>query len=114
VEVAIYRIAQEALTNVVRHSSANRCAVRLALVEQTSSLDLEVEDNGRGLAPAGSAGVGLASMRERAEELGGTFEVQQPPTGGTCVHVQLPCLLPRLSETPAPASCQAEQGEEAS
>jgi signal transduction histidine kinase len=114
VEVAIYRIAQEALTNVVRHSSASRCAVRLALVEQTSSLDLTIEDNGRGLAPAGSAGVGLASMRERAEELGGTFEVKRPPAGGTCLHVQLPCLLPQLSETPAPASCQAEQGEEAS
>jgi signal transduction histidine kinase len=102
VEVAIFRIAQEALTNVVRHSYADRCVVRLALHEQERLLELEIEDNGRGLVPARSAGVGLTSMRERAEELGGTCEVKQVPTGGTCVQVRLPSQLPQLSETETP------------
>ena len=100
VEVAIFRIAQEALTNAVRHSHASRCVVRLALHEQERLLELEIEDNGCGIAPVRSAGVGVASMRERAEELGGTCEVKQVHTGGTCVHVRLPSLLPQLSETP--------------
>jgi signal transduction histidine kinase len=113
VEVAIFRIAQEALTNVVRHSHASRCVVRLALHEQERLLELEIEDNGRGLAPKRSAGVGLASMRERAEELGGTCEVKQRPIGGTCVQVRLPCLLPQLSETPEREADMTEQGEEA-
>lgn len=114
VEVAIFRIAQEALTNVVRHSCASRCLVRLALHEQERLLELEIEDNGRGLAPARSTGVGLASMRERAEELGGTCEVKQAPNGGTWVHVQLPTLLPQLSETADRESGMTERGEEAS
>ncbi len=112
VEVAIFRIAQEALTNVVRHSHASRCVVRLVLHE--CLLELEVEDNGRGLAPTRSIGVGLASMRERAEELGGMCEVKQGPTGGTCVWVRLPFVLPQLSETPDRESDMTEQGEGAS
>ena len=113
VEVAIFRIVQEALTNVVRHSHASRCVVRLALHEQERQLELEIKDNGRGIAPARSTGVGLASMRERAEELGGTCEVKQVPTGGTCVHIRLPSLLPQLSETPDRESRMTPQGEEA-
>lgn len=114
VEVAIFRIVQEALTNVVRHSHANRCIVRLGLHVQARLLELEIEDNGCGLAPARRTGVGLASMRERAEELGGTCEVRQAPLGGTCVHVRLPTLLPQLSETQYRASCIPQQREEAS
>jgi len=114
VEVAIFRITQEALTNIVRHSQASRCTVRLALCEQEHLLELEIEDNGRGLAPERSAGVGLASMRERAEELGGTCEVKQAPTGGTCVHVRLPLLPPQPSDTPDRESHMSEQGKGAS
>jgi signal transduction histidine kinase len=114
VEVAIFRIVQEALTNVVRHSHASRCVVRLALHEHERRLVLEIEDNGRGLAPTQSTGVGLASMRERAEELGGMCEVKQGPTGGTCVCVRLPFVLPQLSETPDRESDLSEQGEGAS
>jgi len=114
VEVAIFRIAQEALTNVVRHSHASRCVVRLALHEQERLLELKIEDNGRGLAPTRSTGVGLASMRERAEELGGTCEVNQVPTGGTCVQVRLPSLLPQLSDTQDRESHMTPWGEEAS
>lgn len=91
VEVAAYRIAQEALTNVVRHAGASRCLVRLALPEQPRRLQLEVCDDGRGFEPLAGAGLGLASMRERAEELGGTCAVQTLPEGGTCVQAELPC-----------------------
>ena len=75
-----YRIVQEALTNVVRHAEARRCVVRLAL-DAAGALRIEVEDDGRGIAPRARAGVGLASMRERAEELGGTWTVERRPTG---------------------------------
>src|SRR5205807_1608880 len=94
VEVAVYRIAQEALTNVVRHAHARQCRIRLALDETAGLLTLEVQDDGEGMRPTVKKGVGLTSMRERAEELGGTWTMQQAPTGGTCVLVELPYLLP--------------------
>ncbi len=90
VEVAAYRIGQEALTNAVRHSNANKCAIRLALDEETGTLRLEVADDGRGLPREHRAGVGLTSMRERAEELGGTFGISSPPESGTMVRASLP------------------------
>ena len=64
VEVAAYRIALEALTNVARHARAQTCSVRLALADE---LVIEVDDNGIGVAPEARWGVGLASMRERCE-----------------------------------------------
>ena len=90
VEVAVYRIAQEALTNVVRHAHARHCDIQLALDERMRHLTLEVQDDGGGMPAAPKQGVGLLSMRERAEELGGTWTMQQRPTGGTCVSVTLP------------------------
>lgn len=110
VEVAIFRIAQEALTNVVRHAHASRCFVRLALHEQESRLELEIEDNGCGLAPGRNVGVGLISMHERADELGGTCEVRQISTGGTCVQVRLPTRLSELSEKPGRETQRVELG----
>ncbi|HEY7124169.1 MAG TPA: GAF domain-containing sensor histidine kinase [Ktedonobacterales bacterium] len=97
VEVALFRIAQEALTNVVRHAQASRCVISLALREREQALELSIIDNGRGLPPIRGTGVGLASMRERAEELGGSWEIESLPTGGTGVRVRLPCLLPTLA-----------------
>jgi signal transduction histidine kinase len=96
VEVACYRIAEEALTNVVRHAEAQRCALSLAIDEGT--LRLEVRDDGRGLPDSragetGRAGVGLTTMRERAAELGGRLVVEALPEGGTRVRAELP--LPR-------------------
>jgi signal transduction histidine kinase len=88
VEVAAYRIAVEAVNNVQRHSGAGACTVRLA--RQDAELRLEVVDDGSGLAPDRTAGVGLSSMRERAEELGGSFEVVPSSEGGTIVRVRLP------------------------
>jgi two-component system, NarL family, sensor kinase len=86
VEVAAYRIATEALTNVIRHADARQCVVRVALNE---NLEVEVSDDGRGLGSA-SPGVGLTSMRERADELGGSCSVGRGATGGTLVRAELP------------------------
>jgi signal transduction histidine kinase len=87
VEVAVYRITQEALTNVVRHARARTCVVRLAV---SDDVRLEIVDDGDGIAAQRSAGVGLSSMQERASELGGSCVVQSVPRGGTQVLVRLP------------------------
>ncbi|HEV2029913.1 MAG TPA: histidine kinase [Candidatus Dormibacteraeota bacterium] len=89
VEVAAYRIAQEAVTNVVRHSGARNC--RLSVTLEGGVLRLEVSDDGAGLSPNASAGVGLSSMRERAEELGGRLELETAVGGGTRIAALLPC-----------------------
>ena len=96
VEVASYRIAMEAITNVVRHARATRCVVDIRV---GGSLELTVSDNGIGPSDDASPGVGLASMRERAEELGGTFSVGRRADGGTVVRATLP--LPRAMATQA-------------
>ena len=81
IEVATYRIATEALTNVVRHSRATGAVVRLRYGER---LDLSITDNGP---PNGAwaAGVGLDAMRERTAELGGSVQAGPTPTGGQVV-----------------------------
>jgi signal transduction histidine kinase len=92
VEVATYHIAQEAMTNVVRHAGASNCSMRLTLDEEVDVLHLEVEDDGRGLGEDHTAGVGTHSMRERAEELGGRCTIEALPLRrGTLVSVELPC-----------------------
>jgi len=96
VEVAAYRIAQEALANVARHAGARTCTVRLGLDRAAGALALEILDDGRGLSPDRRAGVGLASMRERAEELGGTWMIGPAPAGGTRVFARLPLPLPEV------------------
>jgi signal transduction histidine kinase len=88
VEVAAYRIVSEALTNVVRHAGAAHCAIRV--VTHPTALEVEVSDDGHGIGEDVSAGVGLLSLRERAEELGGRCEVSCPATGGTRVWASLP------------------------
>ena len=90
VEVACYRIAQEAIANATRHSGASSCHVSLSQDEANGSLELEVEDDGVGVAEDRDAGVGMSSMRERAEELGGTLAVETLPEGGTRVLARLP------------------------
>jgi two-component system, NarL family, sensor kinase len=91
--VATYRIAQEAMTNVVRHAGAKNCSVRIALDEEASTLSVEIEDDGRGIGEELEVGVGLHSMRERAEELGGRCTVDSPAGGGTLVSAELPCRM---------------------
>ncbi|PZG13693.1 sensor histidine kinase [Nonomuraea aridisoli] len=88
VEVAVYRIVQEALTNVRRHAGASHARIVLRRVRQV--LRVLVEDDGRGLPETPRAGVGLGSMRERAAELGGICVVTGEPGTGTRVEVMLP------------------------
>jgi signal transduction histidine kinase len=91
VEVAAYRIVQEALTNVLRHADARTCAVDLRTAGGT--LVVTVADDGAGVAPcerAGGGGAGVPGMRERAEELGGTFTLDTTDGGGTVVRAVLP------------------------
>ncbi len=88
VEVAAYRIAGEGLTNVARHAAATRA--RLSLELAGDALLLELADDGVGIAEDRVAGIGLASLRERAAELGGTTTITCPPGGGTVVRARLP------------------------
>jgi signal transduction histidine kinase len=90
VEVACYRIVQEALANVVRHAGASNCSIRIWPDEEASVLVVEVEDDGRGIRDHDRMGVGLISMRERTEELGGTCTVRRLGGGGTLVTALLP------------------------
>jgi signal transduction histidine kinase len=89
IETTVYRITQEALTNVARHAQARR--VRVHLEAEAGALQLEVEDDGIGL-PAPSApngGTGLTGIGERVHALGGTLTIRSGP--GTCLSVRLPC-----------------------
>ena len=89
-EVAAYRIVQEAVTKVSRHAGARRRTVRLFLDGPEGELRLEIEDDGRGIPAERGRGVGIASMRERVEELGGGCVVESLPGGGTRVRASLP------------------------
>ena len=79
---------QEALTNVVRHARARHCWIRLAI--EQGALSLEIRDDGVGLPGERHVGVGLQSIRERAEELGGMCRIEADPAGGTRVLARLP------------------------
>jgi two-component system NarL family sensor kinase len=87
VEVAAYRIIQEALTNVVHHAQAACAVVRLRLDRQ---LLIEVADDGVGITGGRVGGMGLRSMRERAAELGGSFSIEPASGGGTIIRAALP------------------------
>ncbi|HLJ40176.1 MAG TPA: sensor histidine kinase, partial [Candidatus Acidoferrales bacterium] len=87
--VHIYRVLQEALNNVARHSGAQQAWVRLRF--SPDKLELEVEDHGAGFVQgAAKPGIGLVAMRERAELLGGTIEFVQPAIGGTLIRLSVP------------------------
>ena len=88
VEVAAYRIALEAFTNIVSHAEASACQIKIKI--ENSRLILEVSDNGKGIASDTRSGVGSASMRERAAELGGECLIENIPSGGTRVTARLP------------------------
>ncbi len=89
VSVHIYRVVQEAVNNVARHSGAKQAWVRLRFLPQ--AVELEVEDHGCGLPARGTKpGIGLVAMRERAELLGGSLELLRPAAGGTLVRLRVP------------------------
>jgi signal transduction histidine kinase len=90
VEVAVYRIVLEAVTNVQRHAAARTCAVSITLDEDPSALRLEVIDDGCGISSTRTAGVGLTAMHERTSELGGECGIEAIPEGGTRVSALLP------------------------
>jgi signal transduction histidine kinase len=85
--IHIYRVLQEALNNVAKHSGAERAIVRLRV--EPGALELDVEDHGRGFGAAGR-GLGLVAMRERAELVSGTLEFLTPAGGGTLVRLKVP------------------------
>lgn len=88
VEVAVYRIVAEALTNVARHAGTTTARVQAEVADEM--LHLVVSDDGCGIPATAAAGVGMSSMRERAAELGGSAQVRPRPGGGTEVRACLP------------------------
>lgn len=92
-ELAVYRIAQEALTNAVRHAGAHR--IVLTLRAGPGGPELRVEDDGRGVAPGTADGAGIAGMRERALLIGATLTLGPGADGGTAVTLDLPPSEPR-------------------
>jgi signal transduction histidine kinase len=89
VAIQVYRVLQEALSNVARHAGTSEAIVRLAFRDGT--LRLEVEDHGAGLpVESGPRGLGLVAMRERAELVGGTVTWSRPAAGGTLVSLVVP------------------------
>ena len=94
-EIALFRIVQEALTNVHRHSKSRSATIRLARAD--GKVRMEVKDRGVGMAPPSAAtgwnsplGIGIAGMHERVKQLGGIFEIKSKPKRGTAVCVELP------------------------
>ena len=84
----MYRIVQEALTNVVKHSAATRA--RIHVRAHSDAVVLEVSDDGSGAAAARDGGIGLISMRERAEQISGRLSIDACPDRGTCIRAWLP------------------------
>lgn len=104
-ETNVYRIVQESLNNVMKHSGATHASVRIARSAQ--HIVMTICDNGRGMngssssngstTPNGSTGFGMQNMRERAEMLGGTLHVGTDDGGGVCVTIELPIERTRLA-----------------
>jgi two-component system sensor histidine kinase UhpB len=89
-EIAVFRIAQEALANVARHAEASRVDIDLVRVGERG-IEMTVRDDGRGFATNGSAdGLGLNGMVERARLMGGELEIDSRPGGGTAVSLRVP------------------------
>ena len=86
--MAIYRITQEALSNVVRHAHAN--SVQLSLRTTPTEVTLVISDNGIGAASPRGGGIGLFSMSERAHSIGAQLQIDSPPGQGTQIRVILP------------------------
>ncbi len=108
VETALFRVVQEAITNVVRHAMAR--TVRLTLNMRLDRADIRVEDDGLGfdaielsLTPDSGRGLGLIGMQERVELIGGTFDLDSTPGEGTRIHIQVPLSTGTASGEPQPA-----------
>jgi two-component system sensor histidine kinase UhpB len=91
-EIALFRIAQEALTNVAKHARA--AGVDIVVHQSTAELKLSVVDDGAGFdaaCPPAQGGLGMATMRERTQAVGGSFDVVTAPGRGTRIEVRIPC-----------------------
>ena len=87
--IALFRITQESLTNVARHSRAAHATIDLSLNDDL--LVLTIQDNGQGIDPdRGGGGFGLLGIRERAKAVGGTFTLRNRPEGGAEVRIEIP------------------------
>jgi signal transduction histidine kinase len=88
--VCLYRIAQEALNNAIKHGRADKISVSLRGIR--GSVHMSINDNGVGFdSQTAPAGVGLISMTERVEHVGGSLQIRSQPGGGTHVEVRIPC-----------------------
>ena len=95
VEIALYRVVQEALSNIAKHAGASAATVRLG--QKDGTVSLVIEDDGKGFdletvhaRKDVDRGLGLISMRERSEDLGGKFRIESGPTKGTKIIVEFP------------------------
>jgi two-component system NarL family sensor kinase len=105
-EVAIFRIVQECLTNIHRHSGGKTATIRLA--RDMSSVSLQIRDDGAGMAKdtltairTQRSGVGITGMRERVRHLGGTLDIQSD-SSGTIVLATLPVAKQSIADVPIP------------
>ena len=105
IEVALLRIAQEALANVARHAGATRAGLTLSFMGDVVTLD--VRDDGVGFsnvdrAPAEGSGFGLSAMRQRAARVAGSLAIESEPGGGTAISARVPAIAAGSSVVPAP------------
>lgn len=117
IEIAVYRVIQEGLNNVVKHAAASRCFVNL--LDNGRALSLTIEDDGRGfdaaarsLTGGGAFSLGLHIMRERVEQLGGDFSIDSAPGRGTIILASIP--IAKAVAAPQPAACGREDQKEES
>lgn len=90
IESSLYRITQEAVTNIVKHSGASNASIDLYVREETAHLIIQDDGCGMDMNPNTLNGIGMINMRERAEMLGGTFLVESSPDQGTDIIVEIP------------------------
>jgi signal transduction histidine kinase len=100
VEIAAYRVIQEALTNVAKHAAATSCRVSVACI--AGELRITIEDDGKGFDTARRerAGLGLIGIRERVSQLDGRLAIESAPGNGTRVSVALPAVSARATALP--------------
>jgi PAS domain S-box-containing protein len=100
VALCLYRIVQEALRNVIRHSGSRRASVELT--ELAGAIRLRVSDDGCGFDPGAASGLGLVSMRERLHLVGGDITIDSRPSGGTRISVRVPLAAPAATVAVTP------------
>ncbi|MEZ4862606.1 MAG: Clp protease N-terminal domain-containing protein [Caldilineaceae bacterium] len=107
---AIFRMAQEALSNVARHARATQIHLQLETIADENRIRLEIQDNGQGFDPSQSPkGMGLANLRARAVRIQGQVEIQSTPGAGTVVRIDIPLLEEPTPTAPSPQEQASEE-----